>query len=135
MAVKSFIGLAPGPNVIKLFCPYFRDFHYKLECLSLASFSSLVLCFQIGSKPTSEASFRCCTLGQAPSFTHKHQTRLEMFVRDKCSSLLQKFVDYSRKKFYRIDKHSSLLRKSVNYRQNKFYRLAPGLWSLAERSN
>jgi len=33
---------SPGANVIKLFCLLFTDFHNKLECLSLASFSSLV---------------------------------------------------------------------------------------------
>jgi hypothetical protein len=31
--------------------------------------------------------------------THKHLTRLEKFERDKCSSLLQKFVTYDRNKF------------------------------------
>jgi hypothetical protein len=25
-------------NVIKVFCPYFTNFHIKLECLSVASF-------------------------------------------------------------------------------------------------
>ncbi len=45
----------------------------------------------------SDAPFRCSTLGQAPGLTHKHQTRL---ARDKHSSLLQKSVNYDRKKFY-----------------------------------
>ncbi len=34
--------LFPGPNVIKLFCWLITDFHSKLECLSLASLSSLI---------------------------------------------------------------------------------------------
>jgi hypothetical protein len=38
---KCFIRLGPGTNVIKLFCPYFRNTHNKLECLSQASFSRL----------------------------------------------------------------------------------------------
>ncbi len=62
----------------------------------------------------SEAPFRerCSTLGQAPSLTHKHQTRLERLARDK---------------------HSGLLRKSVNYGRNKFY--DTGSWSLASLSS
>jgi hypothetical protein len=47
----------------------------------------------------SEALFRYSTLGWAPSLTHKHYTRLEMLARDKDSSLLYKFVNYSRKRF------------------------------------
>jgi hypothetical protein len=42
----------------------------------------------------SEASFRCSTLG--------HWTGLERLARDKHSSLLRKFVNCGRKKFYRI---------------------------------
>ncbi len=34
--------LRPGDNVIKLFCPQFKNFCNKLECLFLASFSSLI---------------------------------------------------------------------------------------------
>ncbi len=34
---KSFIRLATGVNVIKLFCPYFANFSNELERLSLAS--------------------------------------------------------------------------------------------------
>jgi hypothetical protein len=33
---------------------------------------------------------------------HKHWTRLERLASDKCSSLLQKVVNYGRKKFYNI---------------------------------
>ncbi len=40
-AVKSFIALAHGTNIINLFCPYITDFCNKLECLSMASLSSL----------------------------------------------------------------------------------------------
>ncbi len=49
----------------------------------------------------SEAPLRCSTLGYAPGFTRKH-TRLEMFARDKHSSLLRKFVNYGCKKSYNI---------------------------------
>jgi hypothetical protein len=47
----------------------------------------------------SQAPFRCSTLGEAHCPTHKHLAGLE---RDKRSSLLQKFVNYGRKKFYKI---------------------------------
>jgi hypothetical protein len=30
---KSFITLTKGANAIKLFCPWFVDFHTQLECL------------------------------------------------------------------------------------------------------
>jgi hypothetical protein len=42
MAVKSFITLTPGTNVIRLFCPSYTNFRDKLECLSLASIASLL---------------------------------------------------------------------------------------------
>ncbi len=35
-------GILPGPNVIKLFCQQFTNFHNKVKCSSLASFASLV---------------------------------------------------------------------------------------------
>ncbi len=50
----------------------------------------------------SDVTFSCCTLGWAPGITHKYQTRLERLTRDKCFSLLRKFVHYGRKKFYNI---------------------------------
>jgi hypothetical protein len=37
----------PGPNVIKLFCPYFMIFRNKLDCLFLAILFSLVLCLWV----------------------------------------------------------------------------------------
>ncbi len=43
------------------------------------------------------------TLGYAPSFTHKHYTRLERPARYKHSSLLRKCINYSRKKVCDID--------------------------------
>jgi hypothetical protein len=45
-----------------------------------------------------------CGQGQEPSLLAlpKYQTRLDRLARDKCSSLLQKFANYGRKKFYRI---------------------------------
>jgi hypothetical protein len=35
-------------------------------------------------------------------FTNKHYTRLENLANDKSSNLVQKFVNYGRKKFYNI---------------------------------
>ncbi len=46
--------------------------------------------------------FGSSTLGQAPGLTHKHQNRLERLGKDKHSSLVRKFVNYGRKKFYSI---------------------------------
>jgi hypothetical protein len=43
-----------------------------------------------------DAPFRCSTLG----LTHKHRTRLERRAKDKHSSLLQQFINYSCKEFY-----------------------------------
>jgi hypothetical protein len=48
----------------------------------------------------SEAPCRCSTKEKAPGLTHKHVTRLERLTRDKHSSLLRKFVNYGRNKFY-----------------------------------
>ncbi len=42
------------------------------------------------------------TLGYAPGLAHKHYTRLERLARDKQCSLLRKYINYGRKKFYRI---------------------------------
>jgi hypothetical protein len=49
-----------------------------------------------------EESFRCSALGQAPGLALKQKTRLERLARDKNSSLLRKFVNYGREKFYNI---------------------------------
>jgi hypothetical protein len=93
----------------------------------------------------SEAPFRCSTLGYAPGLSHKHQTRLERLVREKQSSLLQKSLKYSRKKFYATgprnpqsgvlyetrvevtnsEKHFSLLRYGMDYCNKKFYSKCP----------
>jgi hypothetical protein len=51
---------------------------------------------------TNKAPFRLSTLGQASGLTHKHYTRLEKLARDKNSSLFQKSVNYSYKKFCSI---------------------------------
>jgi hypothetical protein len=46
---------------------------------------------------------------------HKHWTRLEKLVRDKRSSVLQKFVTYVRKKFnYRGPRPNELLREKIS---------------------
>ncbi len=69
----------PGPSAIKR-----RD---KLQCLSLASFSS-----QVG----------------------KHKTWLEKLARDERSSLLQIFVNFGRKKFYNICPRCQLHKDSTH---------------------
>jgi hypothetical protein len=49
---------------------------------------------------------KCASLGKAPGLTCKHWTRLDRSAREKHSSLLRKFVNYGRKRFYngyRID--------------------------------
>ncbi len=49
---------------------------------------------------------RSSPLGQALGLTHKHLTRLERLARDKPSSLLRIFINYGRKKFYKIGSRS-----------------------------
>ncbi len=49
---KIIIGFAPGPSLIKLFCPYFTNFCNKHECLSSANLSSLVKCLGVRLEPT-----------------------------------------------------------------------------------
>ncbi len=51
----------------------------------------------------SGASITFCYLRQAPCLTHKYYTRLEMLVREKCSSLFCLFVIYEEKEFYDRD--------------------------------
>ena len=46
----------------------------------------------------SEASLGCLTLGQAPGLTQEQSTTPERIARDKQPILLQKFVNYGRKK-------------------------------------
>jgi hypothetical protein len=48
---------------------------------------------------TSEAPFRCTSLGWAPALIPKHWTRLERLVEDKQSSLLRTLVIYGYKSF------------------------------------
>ncbi len=60
----------------------------------------------------SEASLRYSTLGEAPSLTQKHQTRLEILA---------------------TDIHSSLLRKSINYSRNKFMIQVPDVFVICEK--
>ncbi len=52
--------------------------------------------------------------------TRKHQTRLERFTREKHSSLLQKSVNYGRKKFYSTGPRGelrSLINEDINDKQ------------------
>ncbi len=64
----------------------------------------------------SEAPFRCSTIGYAPSLTYTYQTRLERLARDKHSSLLQRSVNYGRKKLYTTGP-----RASTNPQNKTFY--------------
>jgi hypothetical protein len=50
----------------------------------------------------SETTLRCSTLGYVSGLTHKHQTRLERFAKDRHSCLLRTLVNYGRKTFYNI---------------------------------
>jgi hypothetical protein len=70
---KNVIILTPGANPIKLFTVIIYKFSPK-RCFT-----------RVGS-----------------GLTRKHETKLVRLARDKCSSLLRKFVNYGRKKFYRI---------------------------------
>ncbi len=71
-----------------------------------------------------ESCFSCVCF----SFTHKRQTRLERAAKDKLSSLLRKFVNYRRKKFYNIGpglKRRTQLRRDVRQRQLQLPLLKP----------
>ncbi len=79
------------------------DFRIKLECLSLASLSSLVYCLWVSLGAYLRVDhLKGSSLGQASAFlpTNINQTKLERLGRDKRSSLLRKSTNYCRKKFY-----------------------------------
>jgi hypothetical protein len=44
--------IPPEPNVIKLLCPQLTSAYNKLECLSPASFSSIVKCLRVSPELT-----------------------------------------------------------------------------------
>ncbi len=69
------------------------DFRNKLECLSQASLSSLIVCLWVksGAYPRVE---------HLKGLTCKLETRLERLAMEKHSSLLQKSVNLGRNKFY-----------------------------------
>ncbi len=100
---KSFIKLGPGVNLIKLFTAVI----YK--CLQLAREvvhgkpfqSCLLFAGKPRSLPYSNAIQRFFNRVSS-CFTNRHQTWLERLALDKHSSLLRKFVNYGRKKFYNI---------------------------------
>jgi hypothetical protein len=76
-------------------------FWNRLERLSLASLSSLVLCLGVrpGAYPRVE-HLKCASLGSG--LTHKNYTILERLARDKLSILLWEVVTYVSKKFCNI---------------------------------
>jgi hypothetical protein len=74
------------------------DFRKKLEGLSLASLSSYV-CKQGRGLPE-RSSFQAVHSRGVPGLTHKHWSMLEWVARYKHSSLLRKYVNCGRNKFY-----------------------------------
>ncbi len=111
--LKTYLSLVlglttQGPNVIGLFCLYFTNFLNKLECLSLASLSSLTQCLLVRQGTyLSKAPSKCSIIGQALSINLKQKTKLERPVRNKHSSLLRKFRNHGQKKFYNIGPRSN----------------------------
>ncbi len=76
----------------------------------MTSISRLLLCntlayrayFTKKMKYTEYGPFKRYSTRVVSELTHKHYTRLERHAREKYSSLLQKFENYNRKKFYNI---------------------------------
>jgi hypothetical protein len=68
--------------------------------LFLEGLSSLVFCFRIKPEPT-HWKYHSGAPHLATVLTCKHYSKLERHARDKRSSLLQKFVYYGCKKFYK----------------------------------
>jgi len=95
MAIISFITLATGPNVINLFTSVSYNFLNKLECLSMASLSSLVYCLWVRSG---------AYLIQAAGRLRPYLLRLGWKGLSGTNTLayLEKFVNYGRKKYYNI---------------------------------
>ncbi len=60
-----------------------------------------------------------CFTGVGSGLPHKHRARLERFIRDKHTSMLQTFVNYNWKRFYNIGpftlKHFTAVIYSVPY--------------------
>ncbi len=82
-----------GTNVIKKF-PKFSNFCNKLDCMLLASCSSLVKSSKVRQRtPQSVASLRCSTVRLAPGLAHKHKTMVERLARVEHSSLLRTLVE------------------------------------------
>jgi hypothetical protein len=106
------------------------DLCKKLEFVPGKPFQpSLMFAGKVGAYP-SEAPLSCSTLGWAPGLTHKHQTRLERFARDKRSSLLRKSVINGQKSFITLGPELvnktckvifTLWRKSRHYMRAKIY--------------
>ncbi len=92
-----------GPMLYNLLRPYYTNLGNKLECLSLASLSSLAQYLQVRQGAyLSKAPSKCSIIGETLNIKIKYLTQLESTARDKHSSLLRKFVNYGRKKFYNI---------------------------------
>ncbi len=77
------------------------DFRNKLECLSLASLSILVLCLWVRPGAYLRVEhLKVASLRYALALPANIRTRLERLARDKHFSLLQKSVNYGHKIFY-----------------------------------
>ncbi len=111
---KGFITLPQGANGIKLFSLSLMKTQSKLQCMSLASLSSLVYITGKGrSLPLREAlkilsTYYTILLSSAPLLGSllalpAIQIRPERHSMDKNASLLCLFVSNEEKKFYKID--------------------------------
>ncbi len=128
--MTSFWPSQPAPSVMSRFCIhsgitnlslyilFINDIRFGIISLFiyLQMHVGCILAPSIQTAYPSEAPFRCSTPGQAPGLTRTHQTRLERLARDKHSSLLQRSVNYGRKRFY-----STGSRASTNSQNKTFY--------------
>ncbi len=90
---------AHGPNVIKLFCPQFTDFHNKLDCFVPGKpfQPSLMFVGKAGAYRVKHLSISTLEGRLLALPTNIRLDSLEKLVRNKHSSILQKFVNYGQK--------------------------------------
>jgi len=79
----------------------------KLECLSLASLSGLVICLWEGQEPTLEWSPERCFTCVGSCLTFKHHICKGL----QGTNTLAYYVTYDRKKFYNIDPRTTACRR------------------------
>ncbi len=92
-----------GANLVKLFTAVSCKFQQEARALVPGKpfQPSLMFVGNARRPPQSGAPERCFTQ-VGSGLTCKQLTKLKRFARNKCSSFLQKFVTYDRKKFYNI---------------------------------